>query len=579
MLWHIGNTTVRTPYRLQEALRALAESPLNGNLSGREQEQRFAEFLDVTGIVEVRRLEQNEDASDVGRKWRSALSQLGFVTPRLTRRIDSGAVDPVIEEYSANIPSLTGRQYEITPNGERLAEADTVPAQQECFLRALVAYRIPSVLETGYRPAPEFSPLHFVLGVMYELGTRNADPNLTFDDFALHVQTASPADGLPNVAQAIMAFRQARVAARGNVRAFDNARYDAVAAVVQRERQTLDDYTDLSFRYLKATGLFRNVGRGIGLAPNRARLAALLRGQQAQYPNDHAYLETLWRGADLPTDDINTARVVVDDLAEQLTRRNVPTRPPPARLPLPLLNVFRHRLEQQLAELDEKDYAAAQAGFVEEIGGWLEALETQRPVTLADGTRLSVPKGDAPVYLEWAIWRAFLAIDSLENPPWDCRKFAVDQDFLPVHCAPGGGPDMVFEFENAIIVVEVTLTRSSRQEAAEGEPVRRHVAQYASATAKPVYGLFLAVQIDSNTAHTFSAGAWYLPDDRKISLNIVPMTVSDFRRFFVGSSDNLAEVPQKLRNLLVECRAAANQDAPQWKQSITEIANRLSVKQ
>jgi len=31
MLWHIGNTTVRTPYRLQEALRVLLASPFNGN--------------------------------------------------------------------------------------------------------------------------------------------------------------------------------------------------------------------------------------------------------------------------------------------------------------------------------------------------------------------------------------------------------------------------------------------------------------------------------------------------------------------------------------------------------------------
>jgi hypothetical protein len=574
MLWHIGNTTVRTPYRLQEALAALLASPLNGNLAGRDQEQAFAKFLHESDIVEVERIEQGLDASDLGRKWRVALSQLGFITPQLTTRIENGTLDPLIEQYAVNIASLTGRQYEITPNGERLAGADTVPAQQECFLRALVAYRIPSLLETRYRPAPQFSPLHFVLEIMHELEGRNADSHLTFDEFALHVQTASPADGVPNVAQAIVAFRQARVAARGNIRAFDNARYDAVAAAVQRERQTLNDYADLSFRYLKATGLFRNVGRGIGLAPNRAQLAALLRGQQLQYPDDAAYLATLWRGAELPTDDINTARIVVDDLAEQLTRRNVPTRPPPVRLPLPVLNVIRHRLEQQLAELDEKDYAAAQSTRIEEIGAWLEALETQRPVTLQDGTRLTVPKGDAPVYLEWAIWRAFLAIDSLENPPWDCRKFAVDQDFLPVHCAPGGGPDMVFEFDNAIIVVEVTLTRSSRQEAAEGEPVRRHVAQYATTSAKPVFGLFLAVQIDSNTAHTFSAGAWYLPDDRKISLDIVPITLGDFRRFFLGCGDKLPDAPQKLRQLLMECRAVANRDAPQWKEAIHDAVAR-----
>ena len=66
---------------------------------------------------------------------------------------------------------------------------------------------------------------------------------------------------------------------------------------------------------------------------------------------------------------------------------------------------------------------------------------------------------------------------------------------------------MVFEFADFLLVVEVTLTESSRQEAAEGEPVRRHVADIAEEQkaigGKAVYGLFLANRIDSDTAETF----------------------------------------------------------------------------
>jgi len=133
---------------------------------------------------------------------------------------------------------------------------------------------------------------------------------------------------------------------------------------------------------------------------------------------------------------------------------------------------------------------------------------------------------------------------------------------------------MVFEFEDTILVVEVTLTSSSRQEAAEGEPVRRHVAKFAEEADKQVFGLFIAIQIDSNTAHTFSAGAWYFQDDRKISLNIVPLMLEDFMSFFLSGQNNFETMPAKLRNLLLECRAAANQDAPQWKESIREIVAR-----
>ena len=72
----------------------------------------------------------------------------------------------------------------------------------------------------------------------------------------------------------------------------------------------------------------------------------------------------------------------------------------------------------------------------------------------------------------------------------------------------------------------MTLTTNSRQEAAEGEPVRRHVADIVLNSEKPVVGLFLANKIDTNTAETFRMGTWYTKDDIKIQLNIVPVTLS-----------------------------------------------------
>src|SRR5690554_7143380 len=88
MLWHIGNTTVRTPYRLRDALRILQGSPMNGNISNRDQENAFAALLHSEGILNAPRVIAGEDASDLGRKWRAALSQLGFITPQLTSGLD-----------------------------------------------------------------------------------------------------------------------------------------------------------------------------------------------------------------------------------------------------------------------------------------------------------------------------------------------------------------------------------------------------------------------------------------------------------------------------------------------------------
>lgn len=567
MLWHIGNTTVRNPYRLQNALRVLRDSPFNGNIEGREQENAFAILLHHEGILNAPRIGAEADVSDLGRKWRVALSQLGFITPDPSRMALTAMTD--------GIEGISGRSYEITPNGHRLAESTIITAQQECFLRALAVYRIPSPLEKRYK-GKCFSPLRFVLRIIYGLADAGHDASLSFQEFALLVQTATPVDGIGNTVNRIVDFRRGRERAKGRVRDYDREVYKTVVAEVECKDETLNDYADLTFRYLKATGLFRNAGRGIAISSSRAPLAARLHDEPETALSDEAYLSALWLGASLPTDNTESSLAVVHELVTQLQARGEAVEPPAPATSLRDLEKRRHELEAMVLRLDEQQYADRQAEALDEILAWLAAIPKRGSATLPSGEKVTIPKGEGPAYLEWVIWRAFLAVDSLCNPPWEARRFQIDQDFLPVNCAPGGGPDMVFEFEDAVIVVEVTLTASSRQEAAEGEPVRRHVAQYTEASNKPVYGLFIAVHIDSNTAHTFRSGDWYLADDSKLSLDIVPLTLSEFGDFVASGQGRLAEMPGLLRQLIIECRAKANQDAPQWKQSISAIVQRAA---
>ncbi|MGD2092753.1 MAG: AlwI family type II restriction endonuclease [Candidatus Aminicenantes bacterium] len=144
--------------------------------------------------------------------------------------------------------------------------------------------------------------------------------------------------------------------------------------------------------------------------------------------------------------------------------------------------------------------------------------------------------------------------------------------------APAGGPDMIFEFEEYVLVVEVTLTSSSRQEAVEGEPVRRHVADIAEKfekTDKRVYCLFIARNINSNTAETFKIGNWYKKDDTKLPLQIVPITLDDFIVLFETGFESGKLKPGKILQLLVSCRALSNHDAPEWKKEIGAEIKRL----
>lgn len=142
---------------------------------------------------------------------------------------------------------------------------------------------------------------------------------------------------------------------------------------------------------------------------------------------------------------------------------------------------------------------------------------------------------------------------------------------MPVSTAPGNGPDLVAEFNDCVVVIEVTLSESSRQEAMEGEPVRRHVADLMQQYNKPVYGLFIANRIDSNTAETFRIGVWYTRDDVRLNLHIVPFTLMQFSTFFKAIFATEC-TPIQVINLISECEKYRHQcEAPEWKVAISQV--------
>ena len=558
--WYLGNTTVRSPFRLRDGLIALANSPLIGRIKGKDNEIAFAWVLHNSGVANIVR--PDADVSDLGRKWRAALSQLGFIYPEIPTR--------------AGIPQANlGEPFFITPNGRRLIEADTVPGWQECFLRSLAAYYIPSALERNY-PFSVFSPLRHTLAIMRELERRTGDSRLNFLEMGLFVQLTSSDNPLDEVVNRLLEFRADRVAST-NKRRFDQDALDAAAAEHKYVAGTFKDYADTNFRYLKATALVQGRGRGIAITPEKRVFVEQLIADTRLPDSDLSFLISLCNGAVLPTDNRDAALIVLDDLVAQANRRGVPytITGRPTSTPADI-GVIRHEIEQILAQLNEDEFAQRQALEWNQIAVYMDLLiNPRRRHASYDDEPITIPQGEAPAYFEWVLWRAFLAINSLVNKPYDARRFKIEQDFLPVCPAPGGGPDLIFEFEDFVLVVEVTLTESSRQEAAEGEPVRRHVAEIVTQCGKPVYGLFLANTIDSNTAETFRIGVWYARDDTRMRLDIVPLTLSQFKAFFEAMfSTGNVRVPA-IRELLDACSASrADHHAPEWKTEIDHTVTR-----
>lgn len=557
-LWKLGVTEIANPYKLASGLNLIVELRAKGihNYDNQQNLATLGDTLVVHGIVEL----GDDDTYSVGRKWRSALNKLGFLYPEVPS--------------ASGIPqSEIGPIDMITPNGWRLIRADTVPAMQECFLRALAAHYIPSALERKFDFAV-FSPLRHTLAIMLELEKQTGESRLNFVEMAVVVQLTSSDESLADIVAQVLALRARRLASP-NKRKFDRQEREAAAALHGYAAGTFNDYADTNLRYLKATGLVQSKGRGLSLVPEKHVFVEKLIQDTGIPDSDRSYFITLCNGAKLPTDNKDSALAVLDDLLQQLEKRGIPfdATGKPTETPADIA-LIRHQIEGLLSERNEEEYAARQAVEWEEIAAYMELIITRKgKKTLSTGEDIEVPQAEAPAYFEWVLWRAFLAINSLANKPYEARRFKIDQDFLPVGTAPGNGPDLIFEFHDFVIVVEVTLTDNSRQEAAEGEPVRRHVADlvshYGEQSGKPVYGLFIANRIDSNTAETFRIGVWFTRTDDKMRLDIIPVTLAQFKAFFEALFTAGRVEVGLIRELLDLCGGLRlAHEAPAWKAQI-----------
>jgi AlwI restriction endonuclease len=566
--WYFGNTTVRSPFRLRDGLLLISTSSLQGNLHGTEQEIAFCNLLGKAGIVNLK----GDDTYSVGRKWRAALSQHGFLYPQVTKKSGINQLE-------------VGQVDTITPNGWNLIRSETVAGMQECFLRSMASYYVPNVLDTqAYSFSTTFSPLRHILKIMLELEKQTGSNKLEFLEIALFVLWTNSEDAIDQITSSILKFRKDKSESERK-RKFNQAAISNAASQYGYADTTFGDYADLTIRYLKATGLVQAKGHGITLVPEKHFFIERYAADSHIPSSDKDYLIELCNGAQLPTDDEVTAKLVLNDLVGKLnsrgeqfdlTSRNISD--------VANLNIVRHEIEDKISILNEIDYAKTQCKQWEEIAAYMDLLITNsRSKKLAtsdddEDLEIGIPQGEAPAYFEWVIWRAFLAINNLKNPPNDCRKFKIDQDFLPISTAPGGGPDLIFEFEDFVVVVEVTLTTSSRQEAAEGEPVRRHVADCVQDYAnKKVYGLFLANQIDSNTAETFRFGIWYLKDDQKLNLDIVPLPLLQFKELFEAMFKSSSVKNSHIQDVLIKCRDLNSHESPVWKRKITEEVSSYSA--
>jgi len=501
-IWLIGNTGLRNPLRIHDGFLLFANSPYIGHFRGVENSLGFTKLLNDNGIIKN---EAGKDATGShARKWRLMFERFGFIYGQVKKN------DPFKQ-------TDLGEADTITPFGSAFKNADTFPAIQECFLRSLIVeqYLLPNATS-------RFSPLRWILAIMLELEKRTGSSALSRIEFALWGDTTNPSYSLSDVVDHILDLRQRRSHAPAK-KSFDWKEITIRSEHYGKKSANFLDYCDMNMRYLRISGILQRKGRGIQIVPAKHLIAQKLAKSTFSTTPLFDELKCLTNGAPLPTDDFETGKNVLENLVEQLRKRHIVF--DLSAFPLTTaaeVNIARHHLEETLAKTNEIYYAAKQKDQWREISEYMDLLIKGGGKSKAedDDNIIEVPKDETPAYLEWVLWRAALAVNHLVNKPYEIRGFRLDADFFPVSAAGGGRGDLYCEFKDFTILTEVTMSSSSRQEAMEGEPVRRHVSDAIELYNKPVYGMFIANKIDTNTAETFRHGIWYTKNDVRQRLTI-----------------------------------------------------------
>ena len=135
---------------------------------------------------------------------------------------------------------------------------------------------------------------------------------------------------------------------------------------------------------------------------------------------------------------------------------------------------------------------------------------------------------DKPLQYEYNFFRAFSLIGDAEKI---IPSLNFDEDTNPLNTT-SNKPDLIIEYKNFVLVVEVTLSSGQRQYESEGAPVFRHVGKCQNEYNKPVFGLFVSEKMDVNMPVEFLSRAMVKTKIYNGKIRIMPIERSDFDLLF-----------------------------------------------
>jgi len=465
----------------------------------------------------------------------------------------------------------------LTPAGERLLNSRR---KDEVFLRQMLKFQIPSPYHRPTDKAAKFciKPYLEILRLVRRMGT------LKFDELQIFGMQLTNWHDFEKIVKKIETFRKAKAKHTGSYKAF-KAKYlnnelrqifkdrilrgdiktresneKSLNKFLNTQSGNMRDYADACFRYLRITGLVNvsHVGKSLSIVPEQMDDVDYILEHVERNPiyveNEEAYTEYL--GDDTIPSLLTDNRSKLEDKIQKVLP-NVKIEASAS------LNDLKDLLADAL-ERRKEEAITAQIAEIKDYRLYNDIQDTFEQI-------LKKELYDAPLMFEWNTWRAMTMLDGGNIK----ANLNFDDYGKPLSTASGNMSDIVCDYGDYNVCVEVTLASGQKQYEMEGEPVTRHLGKMKKSSGKPCYCLFVAPSINEACITHF-----YTLHHLNLALyggtsTIIPLTLQVFRKMvedsykasYVPNPTHIRRLFEKSNELALKCGSEV-----EWYREVTEIA-------
>ena len=468
-------------------------------------------------------------------------------------------------------------KIKLTEAGANLISAKR---KEEVFLRQLLKFQIPSPYHTPSEKATHFyvKPYLEMLRLVFTLGT------LKFDELMIFGLQLTDYHNFDKIVKKIEKFRIEREKTTKKYREFkycyqldelkeiynaelsngETSTRESNNATAKKFLQTkasnMHDYADACIRYLRATGLvsISHIGRSLSILPEKRSDVEYILQNISREPvfvdDKEKYLDYLGN-AELP-------KLLTDD--EQVLIQKIKIEKPSEEI---AKNISMLELKEKLDNLIIAKRERIIQNKVAEIKNYEKYDDIQNTFKQIEENDIYDPS----LILEWNVWRGMTMLDG-----GNIRANLKFDDFgNPMSTAQGNMADIVCDYENFGLTVEVTMASGQKQYEMEGEPVSRHLAKFKKETGKEAYCLFVAPTInEACIAHFYglhNLNISYYGGKSVIvplPLNVFKKMLEDsFRASYTPDSEQVKSFFEYSRNV-----ASSSNNEKEWYDKILEKA-------